>query len=358
MRADLQGACLSGAKVQRAELVRADLARVTADGADFTEAVLNSSSLAEADLRSANFTRADLERANLWNADLRAVQITEATVHYADLCKANLRGARIVKSALFAVNLTDASLFGASIKGSMMSEANLTGCDLREADIDGCDLSAATLIRTKVEGLAIRNCQIYCIRSELLGEPATQEKLNVASRSDPPIHVDDLTCGETVRLFSNNDNIVKLIDTLNTKGILVLGSFKQPCMGTLETVRSELLQRDRIPFLFDFPRPKARNWLETIEALAFLAQGVIVDYTEPRQVLCEIPIISRLSTSLPIQPIIAASDGVSYRHIKYHRAMFPRSILAPFTYEDTSHLCRHLDTLLQSLEEAVVDLAQ
>ena len=95
-----------------------------------------------ANLRGANLRGADLERANLRGADLRE----------ADLERANLRGADLEAAYLERANLRGADLEGADLRGANLCRANLERANFREADLEGANLEGANLCRADLEG--------------------------------------------------------------------------------------------------------------------------------------------------------------------------------------------------------------
>ena len=76
--------------------------------------------------------------ANLWKADLE-----DADLSYANLQKVNLYGANLSKANLSYVNLTDTNLWDANLQGANLREANLWGTDLRGANLQEANLCLA-----------------------------------------------------------------------------------------------------------------------------------------------------------------------------------------------------------------------
>jgi hypothetical protein len=125
----LRSAQLSGAKLAGARLERAAMAGVSLAGADLGRANLSGAALA-----GANFAEAELSGANLEMADLSGATLVHARLHRADAALARLRGA-----SLAGADLTDADLSQADLCG-----ARLTGATLEGAVFDGAQWDAAT----------------------------------------------------------------------------------------------------------------------------------------------------------------------------------------------------------------------
>ena len=117
-KADLFGAKLSGAMIQRSNLLEADL-----NAADMSESWLGGTNLSGAFLELANLSRAKLSGANLSKAIL---------------WKANLSGAHLQNA-----NLSGASFVEADLSNSLLSEA-----DLSEADLTGANLYGALFVKS------------------------------------------------------------------------------------------------------------------------------------------------------------------------------------------------------------------
>jgi len=88
-----------------------------------------------ADLRGAY-----LQDANLQRADLRGANLQRADLQDADLQDANLRGAYLQDANLQRADLQDANLQGADLRGAYLQDANLQRADLRGADLRGANL--------------------------------------------------------------------------------------------------------------------------------------------------------------------------------------------------------------------------
>lgn len=168
---DLRGADLTGAMLDRADLARAQLGGATLAGASFAGALLENADLAgsnlggEATPRAADLTGArlagaslerarlprlrgegaDLTRARLAGADLRGATLPRARLHFADLS-----GARLDEASLLGADLGDANLAGASL-----ARADLRGANLARARLDGADLSDARWGDGQVRGVSL-----------------------------------------------------------------------------------------------------------------------------------------------------------------------------------------------------------
>ncbi|GIK81506.1 MAG: hypothetical protein BroJett024_26110 [Alphaproteobacteria bacterium] len=103
-RADLTGAVLRDASLQRTDLSGAKLVEIEGTDARFVSAKLTGADLSRSNFRSADFSRADLQGATLKETDLRRSRFFNANLQGADLTGANLAD----------VDFTGAQLTGAT----------------------------------------------------------------------------------------------------------------------------------------------------------------------------------------------------------------------------------------------------
>ncbi len=120
-----------------------NLFAVHLEGANLTGALLQQADLRFAHLRRANITSAILEGAFLWKSDLQ----------HADLNFTNLRNAYLKHSKLQHASIRFADLRGAYLKYAELQYADLNSTDLQDADLEftnleHADLSNANLIGT------------------------------------------------------------------------------------------------------------------------------------------------------------------------------------------------------------------
>ena len=129
------GADLSGRDFRGERLAFVLWSEANLEGAQLKGAVLD-----KADLREANLTKVGLVGARLREADMRGARLTEA-----DCEGARLRGALLAEIQAPGINLSDADLRGADLRGADISGARLNGADLRGAQLGGACLRDADL---------------------------------------------------------------------------------------------------------------------------------------------------------------------------------------------------------------------
>lgn len=129
-------------------------------GVDMREAFLEGADLSGDRLERADFTGAYLDDANLSEAILTEAVLREAFLESANLRKASLVGAELSGSFLDRADLTDADLTRAGLIGTFLHDADLSDADLSDADLSGADLtgvslSGATLSGTNLTGASV-----------------------------------------------------------------------------------------------------------------------------------------------------------------------------------------------------------
>ena len=303
-KANLSGAGLDFATLIKAELdganlAEAYLAKAVLTEASLTNATLTEAVLIEANLIRANFRKANLTRANLTGATLFQIDLTEADLTEADLSNAILWGAFLINA-----NFTKATLIKAGLP-----EANLTDANLTKGNLTGASLERATLVNTNLTGADLTGCRIYGISAwDLKLEGSKQQSLVITRDNEPEITVDNIEVAQFIYLLLHNDKIRQVIDTITSKAVLILGRFTDERKAVLDALREELRKRDYLPILFDFEKPRSRDTDETITLLARMARFIVADITDARSVLQELRAIVPDLPSVPVQPIILATQ--------------------------------------------------
>jgi uncharacterized protein YjbI with pentapeptide repeats len=252
--------------------------RVDLSGANLREADLSGANLCEANLYEAILIGADLHGANLSGANLIGANLREA-----NLATANLSGAYCLMANLGLANLSGTNLSGAGLLMANLTKANLSGANLREADLGG-----STLVNADVTDADLTGCRIYGTSAwGLKLQGAKQQNLIISRTDEPEITVDNIEAAQFIYLLLHNEKLQRVIDTITTKVVLILGRFSRPeRKEVLDALRSELRKpgRDYVPVVFDFEKPKSQTTINTIMLLARMARFVIADISDAKSV--------------------------------------------------------------------------
>jgi len=307
--ADFYGAKLGNADLSYAHLYEANFNNAMLSGADLSFAKLSSARFEAAVLEGAKLIGADLSGAKLSGADLIGADISRAKLGRADLQAANLKGANLSGAMLIGADLSYAGLSKANLSGARLRGANLSYADLSKANLSGADLSVAHLVHSNLTDADLTGCHIFGISAwDLELEGAKQENLVISSENGmPAITVDNIEVAQFIYLMIHNHKIRGIIDTITSKAVLILGRFSDERKAVLDALREEL-RSEYLPILFDFEKPRSLGTDETITLLARMARFIIADITDAKSVLQELRAIVPDLPSVPVQPIILATQ--------------------------------------------------
>lgn len=357
--ADLSGLDLEGIDLSYADLTRANLTETNLNRAVLRSAHLQSANLSAcravsadfycadlsfAELRSACFSEAHLWRANLWHAKCSGTNFTRANLSNADLLEAYLFSANFSHARLVSANFEYADLTLARLCHANLSKAVLDHADIHQTDLENSDLSYASLIKAMLYDSSICGAKVYGISvwdidpSELL-----QRGLIITPDDQPTITVDDIEVAQFIYLILKNGKFRNVIDTITTKGVLILGRFRDDRKQVLDALKDALRERDYVPILFDFEPSDRRDLTETIQLMANLSKFIIADITEAKSIPQELSHIIPMLPSVPVQPILLSSRR-DYAMFEHWRSF--NSVLPEFLYEDKQHLLDNLDSQL------------
>ena len=171
---------------------------------------------------------------------------------------------------------------------------------------------------------------------------------------EPEITVDNIEVAQFIYLILNNQKIRRVIDTITSKVVLILGRFTHERKAVLDALRDELRKRDYLPILFDFEKSTSRTTVETITLLVRMARFVIADISDAKSVLQELQAIVPELPSVPVQPVIVASQEEPGMFDFYRR--FPW-FLPVHRYDTPAQLLSELsDRVIKPSEAKVLEI--
>jgi hypothetical protein len=324
--------------------IHINLSEINLSGKKLSGANLSDAHLHKTDLSGAYLYKTDLSDANLYEGNLSRAQLLEADLSGAQLSKANLSKAQLLEADLSDANLSEAILSEANLSRTGLTRANLSG-----AEITGANLSRAILVETILTKATLTGCLVYGIAAwDVQLEEAKQDNLVITLPEQPIITVDNLKIAQFIYLLLNNKDIREVIDTITSKVVLILGRFTPERKAILDTLRDELRKHNYSPVLFDFEKPRGRNFTETIRTLAHLSRFIIADLTDPSSIPQELQAIIP-TLAVPVQPVLL--EG------KREYAIFV-DFLSTYPWVLPIHYYIDQANLLATLKEDVIEPAE
>lgn len=307
--ANLYEATLVGADLKNADLRRANMRGMNAQNTTASGAVMKRANLTKTNLSGAKLNNAQLNGANLsGGTNLSQANLNFASMDSANLTTANLDGAKLVRANLHEADLAGARLRAADLKFANLTETDLQGADFTGAILQGANLSQASLVKTCLEGADLLGCRVYgCSVWDVRGEPASQKDLLISAKGDGDITTDDIEVAQFIYLMYDNKKIRSVINSVTSKGVLILGRFTLPeRKSVLDGMRDKLRGFNLLPIVFDFDRPTDKDFTETVQTLAGMSLFIIADVTSPKSTPLELEATAK-QFKIPILPIIDTS---------------------------------------------------
>lgn len=305
----------------RADLSNIDLTDFqNLEGYDFYKVNFKNSNL-----KGINFTGCKFRKSNLSNCNLQNTIFDHSDLEYSFLLHSNLDNSSLQNCQMEGANLSATSLHKTNFNGSRLFKSWLKWSRMIETNFNFCDLSFS-----RIYGASIWAVEL---------EGAKQNDIIITKRDDSIISIDNLELAQFIYLILNNSKIKNIIDTLTSKVVLILGRFEPKRKEVLESIKSELRTRGLIPMIFDFDKPNSRDYIEPVITISQLSKFIIADFTEPKIVLEEVPIILN-SCVVPIVPIISDKERIPTtllnNQVKYNSLTDTLVYCEPINYKQTT----------------------
>ena len=282
----------------------------------------------------------DLQAAPLKHFDLRGINLTKASLE-----RANLREALLSGADLSGANLRFADLRAASLRRAILDNADLTGASLRHV----------SLIKARVKNAVFTGCEVFGISAwDLIGEPGDQSNLTIRSkRGEPVLTVDEIEVAHFIYLLVRNEQIRKVIDTVTSKAVLILGRFTPERKAVIDAIREELRDLRYLPIVFDFDKPSSKDVTGTVEMLARMARFIIADFTDPSSIPHELATIVPFLRTTPVLPLrLVGSRGCSM----FDDLRSYRWVLDTHEYQNSASLIASLSEVIAPANAMVEEL--
>jgi uncharacterized protein YjbI with pentapeptide repeats len=331
----LRSVDLSQASLSRMNLNGCDLRRIDLSGANLAEAQLEYVRLKEAKLTGAILTRADLGGASARKAVFDDVVAEGANFEVSTLRGASFRRAKLAGARFHRSYLRDTDLSGADLSGTAMRFATLEGAVCENADFTNADMRYATLVDANFNGANLSNVQVFGVAAwKVRSDARTRQDLVVGMRADDGganLRAHDLHTAQLLSLMLDGTGVRRMFDSVNSKVVLVLGSFSPAEKPALDALRTELQAQGYVAIVFDFERPPSHDYAETILTLAGMSRFVVADFTNAKEVRAEVPQVRAAYKRLPIRLVARA------------HSQLPVTMASTFTAEEIRAVVRYAD---------------
>ena len=343
---DLTNADLAGWKLNDYSLIRADLT-----GANLTRTQLEHAHLKDANLTGAVLTHANLEGANGRNATFDDVVAQDTNFEVSTLRGARFRRASLVRARFHRAYLREANLSGADLSSAWLRFATLDDASCQDTVFSGADLRHAAMVSTDLRGATLIDVQVFGISAwSIQTDARTRQELIVAAGNagSAPLRAHDLQTAQLLALMLDGSGVRRLLDSVTSKLVMILGSFSAEEKPALDAVRSALQARGYVAVTFDFERPSERDFAETVTTLAGLCRFVVADFTNAKEVRAEVAQVHAQYRRVPIIPI--AKAGVA----------LPITMANVFSPDELDGLVRYTDIadLLTKVQPSIVEPAE
>ena len=147
-----------------------------------------------------------------------------------------------------------------------------------------------------------------------------------------------------------------MLSDIASRTVLILGRFTAEPKAILDALHKALMTPPRhySPFVFDFEKPTDRTLIGSILRYASVSCFVVADLSDPKSVPAELQAIVPPLVTLPVVPIIEASQ----REYPVADDILCRQSVKPVVhYRDEAHLMTILDAqILASAEKLYAEL--
>lgn len=307
----------------------------------------------DVDLSGKDLSGYNLTNCSFYRCKLNNVKLNDANLAWARIFHTELRDSTIRNSNTFIKGNQLDSFFGNNLRWCSFAE-----CDLTNTDLSWNLLECASFHNVCLKGANISNCMIHGISvwNAVIDDKTNQSDLVITNYYEPILTVDNLEIAQFIYLLLENKEIRKVIDTLTSKAVLILGRFTEERKVVLKAIKDELRKRNYLPILFDFEKPASKDLTETILTLANISRFVIADVTDAKSIPQELSHIVPHLPSLAVVPIILESqrEYAMFEHFERYPWVLP---LYPY-YSSEDLLLFLNEKVIEPAERKVIELRE
>lgn len=205
--------------------------------------------------------------------DFRGATFNSVDIHEGDFSYGKFQDCTFENCRFHKTILTKAYFDGATFRNCSLDRSNLAGASFRVKEIT----------ETVVYGISAWDLEIDegSLQSKLVIEQSYQFYSEMIEAGHLPLMVDDIELAQFVYYLTNHKKLRNTLDILNQKGVLLLGKFKNGGLERLYHLRDWFSGQNYLPMIFDFERPQAMDYTETVVTMGGLARLVVADLSGP-----------------------------------------------------------------------------
>jgi uncharacterized protein YjbI with pentapeptide repeats len=345
---DLSGADLGGMKLNDFSLVRADL-----KGANLARAQLEHAHLKDADFTGAILTEANFEGANARDAVFDQVAAVKANFEVCTLRGARFRQATLTGARFHRAYLREADLSGADLSNAWLRFATLQDARCERTVFAGADMRFVAMVRANMKGADLTGVHVFGISAwNTLTDADTRQDLIIGMGEKPgdaPLRAHDLQTAQLLALMLDGSGVRRVLDSVNSKLVLILGSFGPEEKPALDALRRELQAQGYVAIMFDFERPPERDYAEAVLTIAGMSRFIVADFSNAKEVRAEVAQAHSQYKRVPIIPI--ARTGATLPITTLTNVFLPDELRGLVRYDD-------LADLSAKIRPAIIDPAE
>ncbi len=296
---------------------------------------------------SVDFSGIQMNNVSIFNAFAEGLNVQNATItgcHFeeGDFSRANFSNTIFINTKFNKTILTDASFNGATF----------INCNLNRANLANADFSLKEIRETVVYGISAWDLKTTpeMKQSKLVIEKSYELYSDIIASGRIPMMVDDIEMAQFVYYLSSHKKMRNMINILNSKGVLLLGQFRDGGLERLYKLMDWLKERNYTPMLFDFDRPENLDYTETVITMAGLSKFILADLSGG-----SVPQELHATLTNFEKPVIAYSNQPAYSMFKDLKRKNRFSF--DFVFTDEQDLYAKMDTYIKEAEKGHIQIA-
>ena len=296
---------------------------------------------------SVDFSGIQLNNVSIYNAFAEGLNVQNATItgcHFeeGDFSRANFSNTIFINTKFNKTILTDASFNGATF----------INCNLNRANLANADFSLKEIRETVVYGISAWDLKTTpeMKQSKLVIEKSYELYSDIIASGRIPMMVDDIEMAQFVYYLSSHKKMRNMINILNSKGVLLLGQFRDGGLERLYKLMDWLKERNYTPMLFDFDRPENLDYTETVITMAGLSKFILADLSGG-----SVPQELHATLTNFEKPVIAYSNQPAYSMFKDLKRKNRFSF--DFVFTDEQDLYAKMETYIKEAEKGHIQIA-